>query len=82
MKPTAATIKLALKIADSCARSDVECHCKPTVKGPPWGWNLNSASKEDREHIAEAMEYLESRGLVKRDPKAPHIVFFPDAAPA
>lgn len=78
MSASANVIKLALKIADSCARSDVECHCAPIGDPPNLQWDLNSADECDHEHLAEAMEYLELRGLVKRDAQRPHIVSFPE----
>lgn len=77
MRAPARVVKLAIKIADGFARADVECHCPPTKSGPPWQWDTSAADPVDREHVAEALEYLDARGLVKREPGAPHIVSFP-----
>jgi hypothetical protein len=81
MKPTAETIKLALKIADSCARSDVECNCEPVGNAPNWSWDLNSIDEGCRDEVMESVRYCDLRGLINRpDPSKPHIVNFEVAA--
>ena len=78
MKPSAAVIKLALEIADSAARSDVECHCTPEQPSPPWFWNLDTLDDVDREGVMLSVHYLELRGLIKHDAERPHVVTFPE----
>lgn len=80
MNPSANTIKLALRIADSCARSDIETCCVPVGNGMPPRWDLQSVDGLDRDTVAQAMEYLELRRLVQRDSRNPHIVYFPRVA--
>jgi hypothetical protein len=79
---TQETIDLALKIADSCARSDVECNTAPV--GDPSDrfrkWDLDSLEDGDRAGVMESVRYLEMRGLIQRDPERPQIVSFPEAS--
>lgn len=81
MKPvTQETIDLAIKIADSCARSDVECNTAP-VRGSRRleKWDLDSLDDDSRGGVMESVRYLELRGLIHRDEKNPQIVSFPEA---
>lgn len=75
MRPvTPAVIKLALTIADSCARSDIETCCE----GDPNGWDVNSPAPIDKPYVDQAVEYLELRGLLQRCHERPHVVTFPE----
>ena len=78
--------QLAFRIADSTARSDIETDCEMADEGrepvPGAHWYDTSAPifapwhPTDRDFIAEALQYLELRGLLIRDAAAPHIVSF------
>lgn len=68
------TTQLAFEIADSAASSDIECYCQ-TAGGEPKTVEemrscfydiANPTDPEDAECIAVAVEYLDSRGLLKR----------------
>ena len=54
----------AIEIADSCARSDIECHCRGDFER---GYDLASAEPEDSEMLVQAVRYLTARGLIERD---------------
>jgi hypothetical protein len=72
--------ELARAIADSAARSDIECHCVWTSSTPEERW-FDTSSIEDqaseeglRPVIDQAVMYLELRGRLIRQGGAPHLV--------
>lgn len=83
---------LAHKLAESAARSDIECYCVEVLtvtegNEPPHRWYDThqvpiATCEQDRQFVAEALQYLEARGLLIRRPAEPHIVSFaPTEAP-
>lgn len=82
------TIALACKIADSAARSDIECYCQITRQdgrpGQPgyrhWYDTADIDDVCDPQDIADAIRYLELRGQIIRDPAQPALVTFPSIA--
>lgn len=82
------TIALAVQIADSAARSDIECYCAMTridgVMGQPGFRTWYDTGDVDevcpREDITDALRYLELRGQLIRDPQQPAFVTFPSIA--
>ena len=77
-----AVIADALEIADSCARSHIECECL-AVGGSAesgWQWDTHTADPDVASLIKLELHYLDSRGLLRRDRTDPHIVSF-NAAP-
>lgn len=75
-----ATIRLAVEIADSTARADVECYCVPHALKPTAWYDTKKVDAEDRQCVDEALLYLDLRGLIERAPNAPHIVSFHEVA--
>ena len=74
-------IDLAFEIADSAARSDVECHCAHHSGDAATGWWYDTTKIDDlaegwREELDKSIHYCEQRGLLKRMPGAPHVVGF------
>lgn len=72
----------ALEIADSCARADIESYCKATGEGADyreWSWDTSTADEDDSEAIAQALRYLDARGLIERDTNRPELVRFKPA---
>lgn len=75
--------RIALDVADSTARSDIECSTL-VAKGPGLPapedharfYDLNSAEGEDSEWLAGAIHYLTLRGQLERHPDHPHFVRF------
>lgn len=68
----------AMEIADSCARSDIECNVMQAFQTPDlrrW-YDSSTADPEDREAIDQALRYLEARGILVRDSTKPHVVTF------
>lgn len=65
----AAICARALEIADSATRSDIEVSCQPTQDIPPYWWDIENVPEYDREAVAEAVAYLESRGKLEREGK-------------
>lgn len=75
---TGALLADAIEIADSCARSDIECN----LPGDETGCYDTTATKEDHDAwLAQSLRYLEARGLIERSPHARHIVRFPKVTP-
>ncbi len=68
----------ALEIADSCARSDIESFCIWNEEGGVrWFDTLavnDACGPEANPMIAQAVRYLEARGMLTRDEKQPHLV--------
>ncbi|HFQ92054.1 MAG TPA: hypothetical protein ENK29_04160 [Chromatiales bacterium] len=56
---------LKTKIADSAARSDIECNCERALSGDVWWYDLSSAGPEDQEWVDDAVAYLTARGLLE-----------------
>ena len=65
---------LAYEIADSCARSDIECNCPR--KWGRWYDTTEVDERGDQECVARALRYLDARGLVKHHADAPALVNF------
>lgn len=64
----------AIEIADSCARADIECHCTwEHIKGERW-YDTRVTEERETEPIAQAVRYLEARGLLVRKPGQPELV--------
>jgi hypothetical protein len=60
-------LELQQQLADSAARSDVECHCRPAENNDLGPWYLDQAAEADCARIvADAIEYLTLRGLIER----------------
>ena len=59
----------AVEIADSCARSNIECECKGSFED---GYDL--ASADYPEALEQAVRYLLARGLIERHPEWPDLV--------
>lgn len=70
----------AMEIADSCARSHIECTCMHAGGTPTTGlfWDTSQVAPEDRPWIDQELRYLDRRGLLIREPGEPHIVSFKD----
>lgn len=78
------TLALAVKIADSCAASDLECNL-PWVgpddegvagevpRGEHW-YDTTDPEAKDEEWLADALRYLDARKLLRRKEGAPHLV--------
>lgn len=71
----------AIEIADSCARADIECHCRKvrdgdTGEGGHWYDVGAFLASEDSAvpSIHQAIAYLTARGLLEFDPRAPNLV--------
>jgi hypothetical protein len=79
-------IAQAFQIADSAARSDIECYCQlvrlePLPNGRTRSW-YDTADLDElypREDLDNALRYLEQRGQLIRDPQQPAHVAFPRA---
>lgn len=78
---------LAHRIAYSCSRSDIECFADelPISEGayPRVHWyDLSKPIKDafERTSVADALLYLEARGLILRDRKLPYLVTILDIA--
>lgn len=77
---------LALQIADSAARSDIEIYCEPVYFNPSapaaeqmrncWydSTHTTPADVEAKKPVALAVEYLELRGKLLRHPEHNHLV--------
>lgn len=65
---------MALKIADSCARADVECNLTPTGPYPGTWYDERTADDGCGDAIAESVRYLDARGLLERKEGEPHII--------
>lgn len=79
---------LAIKIADSCARSDIECNCNWVGENGDEGiagevergavWYDTSPERDPElvgaEWLADALRYLEMRGLLIRSEANPALV--------
>lgn len=85
------TLQLAVEIADSAARADIECECLQVDPGDGSSWYDTAAVPRDahqkdqaflRAIIARADRYLTLRGegaqdyLIIRNPAFPHLVRF------
>lgn len=70
----------AMEIADSCARSHIECSCMHAGGTPTKGlfWDTAQVAEEDKALIEQELRYLDSRGLLIRKDGAQHIVSFKD----
>lgn len=67
----------AIEIADSCARSDIECSCKWTDTTPArWYDTASDRDPEILATIAQVVRYLEARGQIERNAEKPHLVRF------
>lgn len=72
---------LARKIADSSARSDVECHCGVEFlkngDGTSTRWyDTARIDPEDAAHLEQALRYLRARGRINQHPTRPELVNF------
>lgn len=76
--PSPELIALAFQIADSCSRSDIECHCVEHSGDAQSGWwfDTSKIESEDKQFIEDAARYLEMRSLLRRMPDQAHIVGF------
>jgi hypothetical protein len=71
----------AIEIADSCARSDIECNCglhyEWTADGVSVKWyDTTRIDAEDGPHLEQALRYLDARGRINHHPEQPHLVNF------
>lgn len=87
---TPETIALAVEIADSCARSDIECNCPwrtvddeavpgEIVRGVGQWYDTAPMTDEDacvtdREWLTQALRYLELCGMLIRNDTDPALV--------
>lgn len=73
----------ALEIADSCARSDIECHChgQEGLEDIRW-YETDSKTLDDIERppVEQAIRYLDARGLLIRHTTRPTWVRFVEVA--
>ena len=71
-------ITQAFAIADSSARSEIECNCNSAGprEGGGWWWNTRLDDLNFQEDIDRSLRYLEARGLLVRHPEQPHLVSF------
>jgi len=70
----------AVEIADSCARSDIECNLSGAFAD---GW-YDTTSGEPSDHevwLEQALRYLGARGLIEHHPEYGHLVRFPKVTP-
>jgi hypothetical protein len=79
--------QLAHELADSTARSDIECNCAlaegpglPAANEPGHYYDTASVEDEDRDFVATALEYLELRGVLERHPERAEFVRFTELA--
>lgn len=72
----------ALDIADSCARSDLECNVPPVAGTERWYDLGGLTGDEDRRWADQAVRYLEMRGQLVRRPGEPQHVRHVEHAPA
>lgn len=82
---------LAIKIADSCARADLECNlpwrttddegvaAEIVRDGPAW-YDTTAPEAEGQEWLTDALRYLELRGLLIRNEANPALVRVKDEA--
>ena len=66
-------IAAAVRIADSAARSDIECHCNRDAGG--W-YFIGSSVDPDGIWLPDALNYLDARGVLVRDDRFPQLVKF------
>lgn len=78
---------LAHRIAYSCARSDIECFAAEIPiserADPRVHWydlSKRVADEFERTAMADAILYLEARGLIRRDQKLPYLATILDIA--
>lgn len=69
--------ELAYRLADSTAKSDIECHTLE-VDGDDLRryYDIDTAAVEDKTLLTEALEYLQLRGMLERHPRKPNLVRF------
>ncbi|MCD6674871.1 MAG: hypothetical protein LT106_18715 [Burkholderiaceae bacterium] len=61
-------LSLQAQLAYSAARGDIECHCgfvSDRRHNRQW-YDLSSVEADDRETVADAIRYLDLRGLIER----------------
>lgn len=71
---------LEREIAESCARSDIECHClSQDHSGRYYGrwYDLATMDEDDREIVGKSVRYLELRKLIRRHPENRDLVQLP-----
>lgn len=75
--------ELAVSLADSTAIADIECHTieasgpgLPKAESHDRYYDADSADAEDRNVVAEAVEYLGLRGILERHPAKQRFVRF------
>lgn len=68
----------AMDIADSSARSLIECECKAVGGNAQdgWQWDTTTAAPEVLPIIVKELRYLEARNLLIRKDGEPHVVSF------
>lgn len=67
----------ALEIADPSARCDIESNCESHMVGEHRWWDTSRLDPDDEwaaTAIAQAVRYLDARGLIERDQKRPELV--------
>jgi len=72
------------RLADTCARSDIECACERDLIDDIWWYDTDNPWQDTtQEELREAVAYLETCGLVERHPENPSWVRFiePDEPP-
>lgn len=65
-------VALAFQLADEACRVDIECYCE---RDGGMFYDTTAASFEML-FAPNCLKYLEARGLIERDPGAPHRVRF------
>jgi hypothetical protein len=71
---TTELLHLQQTIADSAARSDIECMCiRETIAGEDW-YTTDSCDAGDREDLLIAVRYLALRGLLEKHPSNSRMV--------
>ena len=60
----------AVEIADSCSRSDIECHCLGVDSDDDLRWyDIRVTEACELDAIAQAVRYLTARGLIEFHPE-------------
>ena len=73
--------RIKTRLADSAARSDIECYCERYLIDDAWWHDTESPLAQfAQEELREAIAYLKTRGLVERHSENPGWVRFLPAA--
>lgn len=82
VEPKISMLADALEIADSSARSDIECFCLRVDEDDTHWYSLRSATDDDRQWTEIGARYLDARGLLVKHPTREGLVRFQEASDA